>query len=194
MNRGNSLQRKRQPPEFPVGRSECDGVTEIQGGYPDIDIKRLVFNANTIFNPLHQESLFDCQAVAVHDGRVLLNIALPCEMSRFFVALLESMIGFFRVMDRKSQVASSNSRWIDPKAVEAREKVRKDFINTACSLFDGFVAEGLSMNDAVKRTNSALKAQKHPWATSYGVVSSTLRAEGKLRKTKRVKPGKENRG
>jgi hypothetical protein len=178
------------PASTPYGAADKPQVEPV-GATPDsvFDIRRLIYDANTIFNPLHKESLFECKAVGVRDGFVLYNLALPCDMSRFFMSLMESMVGFFRVLDIKSRSAAAESRCIDPEVIEKRKKASREYTETVCSLFDGFVAEGRSMNDSIKLTNSALKAENHPWAT-YGLVSGTLRTAGKLRKNK---PGKETR-
>jgi len=60
------------------------------------------------------------------------------------------------------------------------EKLEVEFRETACSLFDGFIREGLDVKEATKRTNFALKAKKHPWAT-FDVVSKVLRDSGRFR-------------
>jgi hypothetical protein len=151
---------------------------------PDIDINRLLFDASTLFNPLHHESLLDCQAVEIRDGRVILNVALPQDMTRFFIALLESMTGFFRVMQQKTRVVKAQGKCIDPVEIEQRESRKREYAEEVCSLFDGFVTNGHEMTEAIRLTNSALKAKSHPWAT-YHLVSSVLRSEGRLRKRER---------
>lgn len=157
---------------------------------PEFDIQRILYDTNSTFNPLHQESLFECQPAGVLDGRVLLNIALPCDMTRFFLAFMESMTGFFRIMDLKARSAAAQADCVDPVAIAARNDSKRKYVEQVCSVFDDFIASGHSLNDAVKRTNLALKTQNHPWAT-YSLVSSVLRSEGKLRKNKRLIPGKD---
>lgn len=158
--------------------------------HPAFDIQRLLYDTNSTFNPLHKDSLFECQSVGVCDGRVLLNVALPCEMTRFFLAFMESMTGFFRVMEIKTRSASASARSIDPVEIDARERSKREYSEMVCSVFDSFVAAGNSLNESVKLTNSTMKAKKHPWAT-YGLISSVLRSEGKLRKNKQKNLRKE---
>lgn len=64
------------------------------------------------------------------------------------------------------------------------DKFEADFRAAACSLFDGFIAAGLDVKEATKRTNFALKDKKHPWAT-FDIVSKALRDAGRFRKAGR---------
>lgn len=61
------------------------------------------------------------------------------------------------------------------------ERVQAEFTQEVCSLFDRFIAAGYDVKEATKRTNFALKAKKHPWAT-FDVVSKALRDTGRFRK------------
>lgn len=63
-------------------------------------------------------------------------------------------------------------------------KFEAEFRAAVCALFDGFIAAGLDEKEATRRTNSALKERKHPWAT-YDVVLKVLRDEGRFRKVGR---------
>ncbi|HET6420322.1 MAG TPA: hypothetical protein VFG19_09210 [Geobacteraceae bacterium] len=60
-------------------------------------------------------------------------------------------------------------------------KKHDDFRDKCCTLFDDFKRQGFDTNESIKRTNFALKAVSHPWA-SYEVVSTTLRSAGRFRK------------
>jgi hypothetical protein len=66
-------------------------------------------------------------------------------------------------------------------------KRQAEFSVEVCALFDGFRKQGFDMREATKRTNHALKAKNHPWAT-YEVIASTIRETGRLRKV-RLKGG-----
>jgi hypothetical protein len=67
---------------------------------------------------------------------------------------------------------------IERKQVEFRQEV--------CALFDMFRGQGHDAIEATKRSNFALKARKHPWA-SYDVIAKVLRSEGRFRKSRRVR-------
>jgi hypothetical protein len=64
------------------------------------------------------------------------------------------------------------------------EKRQVEFSAQVCALFDGFRSQGHDARESAKRTNFALKAKKHPWAT-YEVVADILRQAGRFRKDRR---------
>jgi hypothetical protein len=73
-----------------------------------------------------------------------------------------------------------------PAVLKTRtEQLQEDFRVTVCSTFDALVKQGCDPKEATKRTNSALKAKNHPWAT-HEVIMGVLRKEGRFRKAKRV--------
>ncbi len=63
------------------------------------------------------------------------------------------------------------------------EKHRREFRETICDLFDGFISQGLDVKEATRRTNFAMKGKRHPWAT-FDVIARELRHTGRFRKTK----------
>ncbi|GFO63241.1 hypothetical protein GMPD_11600 [Geomonas paludis] len=73
-----------------------------------------------------------------------------------------------------------------PQHLKSRaEQLQAEFMVEVCTAFDGFIRQGCDPKEATKRTNFALKARKHPWAT-YEVVAGVLRKAGRFRKPKRV--------
>lgn len=62
-------------------------------------------------------------------------------------------------------------------------KRQEEFKIEVCALFDAFRSQGHDLRESIKRTNFALKAKQHPWAT-YEVVASVIRETGRLRKAK----------
>lgn len=148
---------------------------------PSFDVGKLILNLNSAFNPLHHDCLVDYHIARVGNGYVHLTFALPEGMTRVFITLLESLSGLFRIIDTKTRSVKAQGREIDLAERERVETAQTDFVDQACSLYDKFIEDRHPMNDAVKLTNSALKAMNHPWAT-YEVVLNTLRKAGKLRK------------
>ena len=61
------------------------------------------------------------------------------------------------------------------------EQLQAEFLTEVCSLFDKFRGQGCDPKEATKRTNMALKARKHQWAT-FEVVQGVLRKAGRFRK------------
>ena len=145
------------------------------------DVDRLLFDLNSAFNPLHPGCQVDFHVSGVKDGFVFLSVALPEGMTRAYVTLLESLNGLFRCLDVKSRSASSQAKVYDTKEQEGTQQRKEAFTVKVVALFDGFTAAGCDHIEATKRTNRALKAESHPWAT-YEVVASVLRKAGKFRK------------
>ena len=147
------------------------------------DIERVIYDANSLFNPLHKDFMLDFHVSGVKDGYVYLSLALPEGMTRVFVSLLESLTGLFRCINIKSRAASAHAKCVDPADVLRREGQQEKFRQEVLSVFDGLIGQGVTLKDAVKRTNLSLKAQGNPWAT-YDIVQTILRASGRFR-TKR---------
>ena len=70
-----------------------------------------------------------------------------------------------------------------PGESKALAEERANFRQRCCSLFDGFIRQGLDVKEATKRTNFAMKDKGHPWAT-FDVISKELRDAGRFRKVK----------
>jgi len=150
-----------------------------------IDVERFLYDANSLFNPLHKDFILDYHVSSVKDGNVYLSLAMPEGMTRVFMSLLESLTGLFRVIDIKAVSKAAQVKCIDPAEIMARKERQDDFQSAVCSVFDDLIRQGVSVKDAIKQTNSTLKAQGSPWAT-YEVVSSVLRSSRRLRKKKGV--------
>lgn len=152
----------------------------------NVDIERVVYDAKSMFNPLHRETMLDFQVAGVKDGKVYLSLVMPEGMTRAFVSMLESLSCFFRSMSIKARSAASEAKCFEPSKIQERKQRKADFESEVCTLFDSFIGQGQTVNDAVKHTNSTLKASGHPWAT-YELVRSTLRTSGRFRAKKGVR-------
>lgn len=167
----------------------CQASTAVGRGsgnrpLPDFDITALVYQVNSTFNPLAAGSGIDCRVSQVKDGLTFYELALPSELSRFFVAFLESMTGFFRVLNVKEQhaLATDLARFkaIDPQAIAERDAFKADYVARVCTTFEELTGQGQEINEAIKGALRALKSVSHPWAI-YDQVKSCLRSEGLLR-------------
>jgi hypothetical protein len=156
---------------------------------PKLDIGPIIFDTHTSFNPLSKDFMFDFEVSEIRDGYVVLSLALPEGMVRVFAAMLESMSGLFKFMDRKVKIAAtvekSRQRTIDPAIKAFNDKARQDFKDKVGSLYNGFLDQGHTSAEAVKLTNSTLKAKNHPWA-GYEMVKSVLSSTGQFKKKKEV--------
>lgn len=169
------LSRSRQPARSASGLSALD-----------TNMDSLLCNLSSSFNPLHRDCLLDYQVQAVNTGHVCMSVVMPNEMLRSFSTLLESMGGFFRIVNNKARSSSATIKAHDLDELERQSQFKSAFHSEVCSMFDSFISQGHVMKDAVKRTNFAMKAKKHPWASFY-IIEKTLRSEGRLLSAKRIK-------
>lgn len=145
------------------------------------DVERTVFNMKDMFNPLHDDYALDFHVQRVDKDQVVLSIAMPEGMVRGFVPLLQSLHGFFRFAELKLRIQKSEEAAIDPREIERRKESLAKFRKYVCQIYDGLISQGLERKEAVKRTNQALKAKKHPWA-NRSTIEDVLRAAGKFRR------------
>lgn len=153
-----------------------------------LDIGRVVNNLNSAFNPLHRDCLLDYNVAGARDGFVCLQIVIPEGMTKAYIAMLESMTGLFRCIDVKARSAVAVEKSYDPDRIFERKQAAASFSETVCALFDSLIHEGMTVNEAIKRTNLTLKAQGNVW-TTYGICTDILRKEGRFRKPKSKKKG-----
>lgn len=159
------------------------GRSAVGLGGLDVNIDLLLCNLNSAFNPLHRDCLVNYHVTAVNTHQVCMSVVLPNEMLHSFSTFLESMGGFFRVVNNKARSASAIVKAHDLDEIEERKQRILNFSSEACSLFDEYQSKGHNVRESVKMTNFALKAQGNPWASLY-LVEKTLRAAGRLRKVK----------
>jgi hypothetical protein len=89
-----------------------------------------------------------------------------------------------RFLEPKAPGKAAPAVWrVEPAPVlkTRTEQLQGEFLVEVCSLFDKFRGQGCDPKEATKRTNMALKAKKHPWAT-FEVVQGVLRKAGRFRK------------
>lgn len=149
----------------------------------NVNIDTLLCNLNSAFNPLHRDCLLNYHVTAVNSGQVCMSVVMPSEMLRSFSMLLESMGGFFRVVNGKARASSATVKAHDLDTITERDRLIEAFKTEVCTLFDNHVSQGHAPKEAIKLTNADMKAQKSPWA-SHDIIKSTLRAMGRLRKQK----------
>jgi len=145
------------------------------------DIDRILYDINSGFNPLHEDPLIRFHVVGAREDFVFLTLAVPKGMMRVFTSLLDNLAGFFRFMDNKTRGVLIQEKLADLAEIEKGRKAQADFSEKVCSFYDGFIAHGLTQKEAVKRTNWALKEEKHPWGNRDSVLD-VLRAAGRFKK------------
>lgn len=171
---------------LPVGASASSVMGKGSQPPPSLPGFRLLHTGNA-FDLLHDGCMVDYRITGSNESHVFLAIALPHGTQRHFVHLLESLAGFFHILDGKerSQLAQVKAR--SPEQDQEAEKNLAERTAEVCTLFDNFTSQGLTRNDAVKLTNSTLKASGKVWST-HEVVSWLLRKAGRFRRQERGKP------
>jgi hypothetical protein len=154
----------------------------------NVNMDTLLYNISSSFNPLHRDCLIDYHVKAVNPSQVCMSVVMPNEMLQSFSILMESLGGFFRVVNIKSRSSRASLKAHDLDEISDRDERIRLFRSEVCTLFEGFINQGCDKNEAIKRTNSSLKAQSNPWA-SWQVVENVLRSEGCLRKSGHMKGG-----
>jgi hypothetical protein len=112
-----------------------------------------------------------------------MSVVMPNEMLQSFSQLLESMGGFFRVVNGKARASSAVLKVYDLDKIAEREQLLNARKLEVCTVFDVFISQGHDKKEAIKLTNNALKAGNNPWASRY-MVETVLRSTGRLRKSK----------
>ena len=151
----------------------------------EVDMDRLLNDDQSFFNPLGRPSPIDFRLVDARDGYAQISVVLPIEMTRYFSDFLQSVAGLFCSSDRKARLKQVANKALDPEHFERIRADKEAFSEQVCALFDDFMAQGSTLNEAISRTNSALKAKNHPWAI-YDLVKGTLRENGRFRKGRKT--------
>ena len=111
---------------------------------------------------------------------------MPEGLLKSYVTLLESLQGLFKFMSVKTKYARAELKAYDPVEIERRKKFNDDFVQDVLEAYNGFIALGHPVKKSISLSNSALKAQKHPWAT-YDQVFPVLSENGRFKGVKLYK-------
>ena len=139
------------------------------------------YSFSSPFNTLNHPGEIDFQVEGYVKGRVRLQVDLPEELLRGFVHFFEGAYELFRTTSRRTRFLQAVENAHDSSEQQRREDFKAEFDRKVCEVFDDLIKQGVPPVEAIKRTNQALKAENHPHA-SYDVVTSRLRALGRLKK------------
>lgn len=166
----NSLEASRA--RHPVAGSGTTGL--------EINIDQLLFSLNSSFNPLHRDCLLNYQVRAVDTKNICMSVVMPNEMMHSFSLLLESVGGFFRIVNNKARAASAAVKVHDLGEISKREATINSYQAEVLESFDSYISQGHDRKEALKLVNRKLKASGHPWASAY-VVERVVRSAGRFR-------------
>jgi protein required for attachment to host cells len=91
-------------------------------------------------------------------------------------------------MKSAQKVSDPQSKRIRKIQTDLHSLQKKDFKDEVCQVYDLLIDAGMDLNEAIRKTRSALKAINYPFAT-YDIVMAKLRASGRLRKHLHQKAG-----
>ncbi|GFO60022.1 hypothetical protein GMST_23470 [Geomonas silvestris] len=161
--------------------TRSQAVSPIPSSFAAPDVNRLLYDLNSVFNPLHPGCEVSFQVSAVREGYVFLSVALPEGLTRAYIALLESMTLMLRSVDVKARSAAAQSKVCDLSVQERNIQRVADFEAKAVAHYDRFIAKGCDSAEAVRLTNAALKSEGESLAY-YQWVKDAIRKAGRFRK------------
>jgi protein required for attachment to host cells len=91
-------------------------------------------------------------------------------------------------MKSSQDVSDAQGKRIRKVQAELHLLQKKDFKDEVCQVYDMLIDTGMELNEAIRKTRSALKAINYPF-TTYDIVIAKLRASGRLRKHLHQKAG-----
>jgi hypothetical protein len=151
---------------------------------PSLPVEHDQMHRDVTFNGLDTPGHIDVQVAGFHQGLVQLSVVLPEELLNGFVQFFEGSFELFKASARKTRYLriqqNVHKKADDLSERERIQKLQEDFDKKVCSIFDALRREGVGVREAIKKTNSALKAENYPHST-YELVICHLRAVGKLR-------------
>jgi len=136
----------------------------IKAPFP-VNVGRLVGDIAQTFNPLGRDFALDYHVSRAHDGYVVVSVALPEGMTRAYMTLLESLTGFFRVIDLKAQTSFREVRVQDPVGIAEAKQLQEDFADEIIRCFDVLIGAGVPL-----RSHKALQCRSESRKASLGWV------------------------
>ena len=93
----------------------------------DVNIDSMLCNLSSAFNPLHRDCMLNYHVQAVDARQVCMSVVMPNEMLSSFSMFLESMGGFFRIVNNKARSSSATIKTHDLEKLAEREQAKAAF-------------------------------------------------------------------
>lgn len=145
------------------------------------DFKRVLGNVYKHLNPARSDFMLKYHMSEAKNGYVVVSFALPEGMANCFVGMFECMTGIMKGVEIKARSAFAQERAISLDETEKKKHRYEANKKLVCSVFDKYLKEGRTRNEAISLTNSTLKKKGHVWVT-YEIVKDILRAERRFKK------------
>lgn len=112
------------------------------------------------------------------NDQVEVTVTLPADLLVDYVRLLDSLTGFFKVVNRKAKYAMVRSEASSQKYAEEAQQRIAEYRSRLVELFDNYSAQGLDRKSAIKQIAALLRSENHPWCCP-DLVRSNLVAAGR---------------
>ena len=112
------------------------------------------------------------------DDQVTITVTLPSDHLYHFINLLDSLIGFTRIVKRKERLARAKASSYNAETDRQAELSKKRYYDRIVKLFDLYTSQGLNRNSAIKQIGADLRKENHLWS-SPDLARFSLAAAGR---------------
>lgn len=106
------------------------------------------------------------------DGLVTFVLSIP-------IAQLQSFVDY---ADHRKKIYFSPARVVDPEYLKSCRDHERSFKTVLLSIFDGFIKKQFTRNEAISKTNKAMK-EKGYLNCSYDITRNIIESSKRFRKT-----------
>ena len=114
----------------------------------------------------------------LENNKVRVTVTLESDEYIHYVRLLDSLTGFFRVINTKNRLAKAKAHYESEEYAEETGKVKARYYARIVKLFDLYTSQGLNRYSAIKQIGADLRKENHPWS-SPDLVRFSLGAAGR---------------
>ena len=114
----------------------------------------------------------------LEDNKVQVTVTLESDEFIHYVRLLDSLTGFFRVINTKNRLAKAKVHYESEEHAEETGKIKSQYYSRLVESFDHYTSQGLDRKAAVKQISADLRKENHPWS-SPDLVRPSLVAAGR---------------
>ena len=125
----------------------------------------------SLITSLHQS----LEVTPLDNDQVQVSVILPSDLFNDYFQLLESLTGFVNAINlekhkAKLKAAADNTQECHLHTKQHHQRIVKDY--------DGYMAQGLTRNEAIKLISADLRKDDHPWC-SVDLVKISLNKVGR---------------
>lgn len=140
-------------------------------------------SAYRLITPHSDSSLIRYEVVSRSNGFVQIVLSLPEPAMQGMVDTLSAVAELTRAMNWKAKCFAAQNHPIDLQERQTSEAYFRKFEIEASSLYDNFINQGMSVNEAISQTNVELKKKEYAFVT-YEITKDALRKAGKFQKVR----------